>query len=268
MLCVLWGSSISTQVLTENVGKSLPPELPDPPISHSCFCLPSTHVWLSCCNPWGDHHQTHLLGKPFPPPTPKPNEPIYMGFELCPCGDRIPIILPKRSNQVISNLNRLGAPSSISSPYFVEGLRLTWETFSNDHFPLAILSSGFPNSSAVKNSLQSTGSQRVRHDWVTELNWKNSPAMQEMQETQLPSLGWEDPLEEGMVTHSSILAWEIPWAEEPGGLQSMGSQRVGHDWSNWARMHIQSSYLYLNWSPSCSSRHLTTATWFSQNLLD
>ena len=90
---------------------------------------------------------------PSHPPTPKPNEPIYMGFELCPCGDRIPIILPKRSNQVISNLNHLGVPSSISSPYFVEGLGLTWETFSNDHFLLAILSSGLPSSSAVKNSL-------------------------------------------------------------------------------------------------------------------
>ena len=42
-------------------------------------------------------------------------------------------------------------------------------------------------------------------------------------------LGWEDALEKGMATHSSILAWEIPWTEEPGGLQSMGSQRVGHD---------------------------------------
>ena len=41
-------------------------------------------------------------------------------------------------------------------------------------------------------------------------------------------LGWEDPLEKGMATHSSILAWEIPWAEEPGGLESMGSQRVGN----------------------------------------
>ena len=41
--------------------------------------------------------------------------------------------------------------------------------------------------------------------------------------------GWEDPLEEGMAAHSSILAWRIPWMEEPGGLQSMGSQRVGHD---------------------------------------
>ena len=45
------------------------------------------------------------------------------------------------------------------------------------------------------------------------------------------SLGQEDPLEKEMATHSSILAWEIPWAEEPGGLQSMGSQRVGHNWA-------------------------------------
>ena len=46
---------------------------------------------------------------------------------------------------------------------------------------------------------------------------------------QILSLGLEDPLEEGMATHSSILAWRIPWTQEPGGLQSMGSQRVGHD---------------------------------------
>ena len=48
------------------------------------------------------------------------------------------------------------------------------------------------------------------------------------QETRVPSLGREDPLEEGMVTHSSNLAWRILWTEEPGGLQSMGSQRVRH----------------------------------------
>ena len=51
---------------------------------------------------------------------------------------------------------------------------------------------------------------------------------QETQERQVQSLGWEDPLEEGMAIHASILAWRIPWTEEPGGLQSMGSQRVGH----------------------------------------
>ena len=50
-----------------------------------------------------------------------------------------------------------------------------------------------------------------------------------MQEAQVQSLGPEDPLEKGMATHSVILAWEIPWTEEPGGLQSTGSQRGGHD---------------------------------------
>ena len=50
-----------------------------------------------------------------------------------------------------------------------------------------------------------------------------------MQETQVRSLGREDPLEKEMATHSSILAWRIPWTEEPGGLQSMGSQRVRHN---------------------------------------
>ena len=54
---------------------------------------------------------------------------------------------------------------------------------------------------------------------------KNLPAMQE---TQVQSLSWEDPLEKGMATHSSILAWRIPWTEEPSGLPSMVSQRVGH----------------------------------------
>ena len=58
---------------------------------------------------------------------------------------------------------------------------------------------------------------------------KNLPAKQEMQETLVPSLGWEDPLQEGMATHSNILAWRIPWTEGPGGLQSTGLQRVGHD---------------------------------------
>ena len=58
---------------------------------------------------------------------------------------------------------------------------------------------------------------------------KNPPAMQEMHKTWVQSLGWEDPLEEGMTTHSSILAWRIPRTEEPGGLQSIGPQRVGRD---------------------------------------
>ena len=62
--------------------------------------------------------------------------------------------------------------------------------------------------------------------------------MQETEETQVQSLCQVDPLEEDMATHSSVLAWRIPWTEEPGRLQSMGSQRVGHDGSNLAGMHI------------------------------
>ena len=59
------------------------------------------------------------------------------------------------------------------------------------------------------------------------LSGKEAPC--QMQETQVWPLGWEDPLEKEMATHSSILAWEIPWTEDSDGLQSMGSQRVGHD---------------------------------------
>ena len=55
---------------------------------------------------------------------------------------------------------------------------------------------------------------------------KNLPTIRE---TQVRSLGWEDPLEKELATHSSILAWRITWTEEPGGLQSIGSQRVGHN---------------------------------------
>ena len=73
--------------------------------------------------------------------------------------------------------------------------------------------------------------------WITNENLglpggsvvKNLPAMPEPQETGVPSLGWEDPLEKVMATHSSILAWRIPWTGESGGLQSMGSQRFRHD---------------------------------------
>ena len=59
-----------------------------------------------------------------------------------------------------------------------------------------------------------------------------------MQEMQVWSLGWEDPLEGGVATHSSILAWRIPWTEEPGGLQSIRLQRVTYNWSYWARTHV------------------------------
>ena len=70
--------------------------------------------------------------------------------------------------------------------------------------------------------------------WASQVaQWvKNPPAMQEMQETQVRSLGWEEPLEEGVVTRSSTLAWRILWTEEPGGLQSTGL-RPAHYWRSW-----------------------------------
>ena len=67
---------------------------------------------------------------------------------------------------------------------------------------------------------------------------KNLPAVQE---TWVQSLGWEDPLEEEMATHSSMLTWRIPRTEESGGLHSMGLQRIGHDWSNLAHTEYSES---------------------------
>ena len=89
-----------------------------------------------------------------------------------------------------------------------------WQYILTNYFPKIfletyILAGGFPNGSVTKNP----------------------PAVQEMQERQVWSLGQQDPLEEEMATHSSILAWKIPWLEEPGGLLSMGLQKIGHDWA-------------------------------------
>ena len=71
---------------------------------------------------------------------------------------------------------------------------------------------------------------------------KHLPAMQE---TWVESLGWEDPLVKEMATHSSILAWRIPWTEEPGGLQSTGLQRVGHDLSDFTLKHTMMQIIIL-----------------------
>ena len=76
---------------------------------------------------------------------------------------------------------------------------------------------------------------------------KNPPAMQE---TWVRSLGWEDPLEKGTATHSSILVWRIPWTEEPGRLQSMRLQRVGHDWETFTSL-----FTGITFSSSFRDRH-------------
>ena len=72
-------------------------------------------------------------------------------------------------------------------------------------------------------------------------------------------LGWEDPLEEGMATHSNILAWRIPWTEELGGLQSIGSQSVGQDWSDLSHSHAHTHFIFTDicsWTPwNCQAVH-------------
>ena len=127
------------------------------------------------------------------------------------------------------------------------------------------------------------GVTRVGHDWVTCVHacarvrarahththteaslvaqTVNNPAA--MQDTWVWTLGWEDPLEEGMATHFSILAWRIPWTEEPGGLQPMGSQRVGH---NWPTKHSTAQDVWILKNYSFIYRKSKTtgaeATWF------
>ena len=84
----------------------------------------------------------------------------------------------------------------------------------------------------------------LQYSWVSLVAQavKNSPAVQE---TWVQSLGWEEPLEKGTATHSSILAWRSPWTEEPGRLQSRGSQRVRHDWAAFNIYFFQ--YIFICW---------------------
>ena len=86
--------------------------------------------------------------------------------------------------------------------------------------------------------------------WATYV--KNLPAMQQMQETRVRDLGRENPLEEGMATHSRILAWRIPWTEEPVRIQSTGSQRVRHHWNRWAHYVYPPGFQLLNFCSPCS----------------
>ena len=104
---------------------------------------------------------------------------------------------------------------------------------------------------------------------------KNLPAMQE---TQVQSLDWEDPLEKGMAPHSSILAWRFPWTEEPGELQFMGLQWVSHDWeTNIHLIHLEFAWRVVqgkNWiyyflsrtpSPTPFTKSFSFPNWFIIN---
>ena len=93
-----------------------------------------------------------------------------------------------------------------------------------------------------------------------------------MLKTWVRYLSWEDPLEKGMATHCSILAWRIPWTEEPGRLQTMESQRVGHNWAwAWSQLQMCSvsvwSHTEINWSTaSWSMTHLHCALQINDSL--
>ena len=134
--------------------------------------------------------------------------------------------------------------------------------------------------------LQSMGSQRVGHNWATELNWSLLPTSPDissqsfswtflpsvqaslvaqrlkclppMRETWVQSLGQEDPLEKEMATHSSIIAWRIPWMEKPGRLQSTGSQRVGHNWATSPSPPVQFSSVAQSCPTLCDPMNRST----------
>ena len=112
-------------------------------------------------------------------------------------------------------------------------------------------------------SLPSSRAEQKQTSFVPAEKIRNLPAVQK---TQVRFLGWEDPLEKEMATHSSILAWRIPWTEEPGGLRSMGLQRVRHDLATkpppppQKELHRRDSRLGSGWgaghlvqAPVCSS---------------
>ena len=117
--------------------------------------------------------------------------------------------------------------------FLSEDENTSWKRYTNRYVHCSIIYNGQDNGS----------NQGFMHGWVDKdvIYIKHLPTMQE---TWVQSLGWEDPLEKGMATHSSTLAWKIPWTEKPGRLQFMGSQRVGHDWATSLHIHTHTMEYY------------------------
>ena len=153
--------------------------------------------------------------------------------EIFPTQGSNPGLPPCR--QILYQLSYKGRPvkygAKLNALFGVSNILFYWET-------------DFPDSSVDKESTCNArdpgsipGSERYPGEGIgfpLQNSWASLVAqtvknLSAMRETWVRSLGWEDPLEEEMASHSSILAWRIPWTEEPGGLQSMGSQRVGQD---------------------------------------
>ena len=126
------------------------------------------------------------------------------------------------------------SPLHLNSSFFLASLCPT--------FFLLIIFSNFPLLSLHFSSFPSNSFCQIHWASLVALLVKNLPAVQE---TQVRPLGQEALLEKGMATQSSVLAWRIPWTEEPGRLQSMGSQRVRHDWRTKHMQFFVQSYLNL-----------------------
>ena len=115
------------------------------------------------------------------------------------------------------------------------GILAPWLEIQPTHPALVgkVLTTGLPGKSllTILISMYSLVTTRRYTESLVAQRLKHLPAMWEMREMRVRSLRWEDPLEKEMATHSSILAWRIPWREEPSSLRSTGSQRVGYDWA-------------------------------------
>ena len=98
----------------------------------------------------------------------------------------------------------------------------------------------------MENDLVSWGLWKARPPIWASLVAQMVKRLSTMRETRVWSLGWKDPLEKEMATHSSNVAWKIPWTEEPGGLQSMGSQRVRHDWATYSYSYTVKGFGIVN----------------------
>ena len=130
---------------------------------------------------------------------------------------------------ISSEPSRKPQNTGVGSPSILQGIFLTQD--SNQ----GLLQCRWMDASSIPGSGRSLGEGTgypSQYSWVSlvaQMVKNLSAILPAIWETWVQFLGWEDPLEEGMVTHSSILAWKIPWRQEPGGLQSMGLQRVGHN---------------------------------------
>ena len=155
--------------------------------------------------------QEYWSGLPFPSPRDLPNPGIEPGSPALQA-DALPSELPGKPSQSLPKLR------SFESVMPSNHLILCRAVF--------LLPSIFPSIRVFSN--ESAPRMRWPKYW-TSLVAQRLKRLPDMWETSVRSLGWEDPLEKEMATHSSTRAWKIPWTKEPGRLQSMGSQRVGHD---------------------------------------